>query len=70
MAMKHILKDCENWFNEFNRGRRSLKDEVREGCPKTAVVPENIAVRKLIIQDCHETHPPSAYIRYCMITWS
>ena len=21
----------KNWFNEFNRGRRSLKDEFREG---------------------------------------
>ena len=36
----------KNWFNEFNCGRRSLKDEVREGPPKTAVVSENIdAVR-------------------------
>ena len=32
----------ENWFSEFNYGRRSLKDEVREGPPKTAVVSENI----------------------------
>ena len=32
----------KNWFNEFNCGRRSLKDEVREGPTKTAVVPENI----------------------------
>ena len=38
-----------NWFKEFNCGRWSLKDEVREGPPKTAVVPENIdAVRELI----------------------
>jgi len=36
----------KNWFNEFNRGSRSLNDEFREGRPKTAVVPENIdAVR-------------------------
>ena len=40
----------KNWFNEFNCGRRSLKDEVRECHPKTAVVPENIdAVRELIM---------------------
>ena len=39
----------KNWFNKFNRGRCSLKDEVREVCPKTAVVPENIdAVHELI----------------------
>ena len=44
----------KNWFNEFNRGRRSLEDE---GRPKTAVVPENIdAVRELIMQDRHVTH--------------
>ena len=27
----------KNWFNEFFRGRRSLKDEVRERAPKSAV---------------------------------
>ena len=32
----------KNWFNELNCGRWSLKDEVREGTPKTAVVLENI----------------------------
>ena len=47
----------KNWYNEFNRGRRSLKDEFREGRPKTAVVPENIdAVRELIMQDRHVTY--------------
>ena len=36
----------KNYFNEFYCGQRSLKDEVREGPPKTAVVSENIdAVR-------------------------
>ena len=44
----------KNWFNEFNSGRRSLKDEIREGRLKTAVVSANIdAVRKLIMQDRH-----------------
>ena len=43
-----------NWINEFNCGRRSLKDEVREGPAKTAVVSENIdVVRELIMQDRH-----------------
>ena len=47
----------KNWFNEFNFGRRSLKDVVREGPPQTVVVPENIdAVRKLITQDRHVTY--------------
>ena len=41
----------KNWFNEFNCGRWSLKDEVRKGPPKTAVVPENIdAMRELIMK--------------------
>ena len=44
----------ENWFNEFIGSRSLLKDELREGPPKTAVVPENIdAVRELIMQDRH-----------------
>ena len=32
----------KNWFNEFNYERRPLKDDVREGGPKTAIVSENI----------------------------
>ena len=40
----------ENWFHGFNCRRRSLKDEVREGRQKTAVVAENIEdVRELIM---------------------
>ena len=47
----------KNWFTEFNCGRRSLKDEVREGPPKTAVVSDNIdAVRELIMQYRHVTY--------------
>ena len=46
----------KNWFNEFNRGRRSLNDEFREGRPKQVVVPENSdAVRELIMQDRYVT---------------
>ena len=42
------------WYGEFNRGRISLKDEFREGHPKSVVVPETIdAVRQLILQDRH-----------------
>ncbi|XP_025158379.1 histone-lysine N-methyltransferase SETMAR-like [Harpegnathos saltator] len=45
------------WYTEFNRGRSSLSDEFREGCPKSVVVPENIdAVRELILQDRHVTY--------------
>ena len=40
----------KNWFNEFNCGRRSLKDEIRKRPPKTAVVD----IRELIMQDRHE----------------
>ncbi|XP_037929589.1 uncharacterized protein LOC119664219, partial [Teleopsis dalmanni] len=47
----------KNWFNEFNRGRRSLNDEFREARPKTSVVPENVdAVRELIMQEETSIH--------------
>ena len=36
----------KNWFIEFNRGRRSINDEVREGRPNTEVVSENIATER------------------------
>lgn len=46
-----------SWYNEFKRGRHSLKDEPREGRPISAVTPENIdAVRKLIEEDRHVTY--------------
>lgn len=46
-----------HWFSGFNRGRRSLTDEFKEGRPKTVVVPENIeAVREVITQDRHVTY--------------
>ena len=45
----------KNWFKLVNR--RLLKNEIREGSPKTAVVPENIdAVHELIIQYRHVTY--------------
>ena len=47
----------KSWFNEFNCGRRSPKDKVREGLPKADVVSENsAAVRDLIVQDRHVTY--------------
>ena len=49
-ASNSIVK---NWFNECNRGRSSLKDELRENPSKTAVVPENM--RELIMQNRHVT---------------
>ena len=63
-ALKSLYGDAapfyssvKNWLNEFNRGRRSLKDEVRKGRPKMAVVPKNIdAVRELIMPDHHVTY--------------
>lgn len=46
-----------HWFSEFNRGRSVLTDEVKEGRPKSVVVPQNIdAVRELIMQDRHVTY--------------
>lgn len=51
------LSTIKNWYNEFNRGRRSLQDEFREGRPKSVVLPENVdAVRKQIIKDPHVTY--------------
>ena len=47
----------KRWFNEFDRGRRSLSDQFREGRPKSAVLPENSdAVRELIMEDLHVTY--------------
>ena len=45
------------WYGERNRGRSSLQDEFREGCPKSIVVQETIdAVRQVILQDRHVTY--------------
>ena len=47
----------KRWYNEFNRGRHSLTDEIREGRPKSVVVQENIdAVQNLILEDRHVTY--------------
>ena len=47
----------KSWFSDFKHDRRSLKNEIREGPPKTAVVPENInVVRELIMQERHVTY--------------
>lgn len=45
------------WFLDFKRGCHTLQDKLREGRPKSAVVPENIdAVRDLILEDRHVTY--------------
>lgn len=47
----------KRWYSEFNRGRTSLQNELREGRPKSVVVPKNIdAVQKLIMLDRHVTY--------------
>ena len=47
----------KNWFNQFNRGRSSLKNKIREVPPKTAVVSENMnAVCALIMHARHVTY--------------
>ena len=46
----------KSWFNSFNCGRRSLKDELHEGPPKTVVLSENIDAVPCAF------HPP-AYIQ-------
>ena len=54
LAIKRHSIALKNWFNEFNSGRTSLKDEIREGPPKTAVVSDVIdTVGELIMQDRH-----------------
>jgi histone-lysine N-methyltransferase SETMAR len=45
------------WYTEFKHNRMTLKDDPREGRPKSAVLPQNIdAVRKLIEEDRHVTY--------------
>lgn len=45
------------WYSEFQRGRVSLTDEVREGRPKSAVTQENVdVVRRMINEDRHVTY--------------
>ena len=46
-----------HWFSEFNSARCSLKDEFKEGRPKSIVLPENIdAVHEVMKQDRHVTY--------------
>lgn len=39
------------WFQEFKRGRASLKDEERSGRPATAVTEENIAAVEALVRE-------------------
>ena len=44
-------------YGEFNRGRSSLQNEIREGRPISVVVPDTIdAMRQLILQDRQVTY--------------
>ena len=38
----------KNWYSEFNRGWKTLSDEMRSGSPADAVNPENIQKVKKI----------------------
>ena len=41
-----------DWYVEFKRGRTNTDDAERSGCPKLAVVPENITkVHKIVLGD-------------------
>ena len=54
------MKGCNGqlcMYGEFNRGRRSLQEQFREGHPKSVVVPTTIdAMRQLILPDRHVTY--------------
>ena len=42
-----------DWYAEFKRSRKNTDDAERSGCPKSAVVPENITkVHKIILGHC------------------
>ncbi|GFR21696.1 putative mariner transposase [Trichonephila clavata] len=44
----------KNWYNVFNRVRRSIQDEFSVGRPKSVIVPKTIVgMRELIKQDRH-----------------
>ena len=56
LAMKRYQEPV-SMYGKFNRGRSSLRDEFREGHPKSVVVLETIdAVLQLILQDRHVTY--------------
>jgi len=57
------MATVKNWFNEFQRGRTSVFDELRPGAPKTATTEDNVtkihdlvlAYRRLKIREIAET---------------
>ncbi|KAL7632954.1 UNVERIFIED_CONTAM: hypothetical protein RMT77_016664 [Armadillidium vulgare] len=57
------MATVKNWFNEFQRGRTSIFDELRPGAPKTATTEDNVtkildlllADRRLKVREIAET---------------
>jgi len=46
------MATVKNWFNEFQRGRRSVFDEPRSGAPKTATTEDNVTkIHDLVLAD-------------------
>jgi hypothetical protein len=44
-----------NWYTEFKRDRFFLRDEFREGGPRTAVADENIAAVRAMLEEVRRT---------------
>jgi len=46
------MATVKNWFNEFQRGRTSVFDELRPGAPKTATTEDNMTkIHDLVLAD-------------------
>ena len=46
------LSTVKKWTAEFKRGRESLEDDPRSGCPSTATTQENIGcIHQMVIND-------------------
>ena len=48
------MATVKNWFNEFQRGRKSVSDEPRPGAPKTKTTEDNVTkIHDLVSQNDH-----------------
>ncbi|GBP39549.1 Putative uncharacterized protein FLJ37770 [Eumeta japonica] len=45
------LSTVRQWYAEFDRGRVSLRDEIREGRPSAAITEENVATVRQLIEE-------------------